>query len=183
LKKVNKLLLIFILVVNGYIILSPFWPEAEYMIETKITKPVSVSSDYENVDRSINHLVIPKLQLDEKILEGERAGILDDGIWRRPHTSTPDNGSNTVIVGHRFTYHSKPPFYHLDKLAENDKILVVYDGKIYEYKIFEERITHANDKTVEAQSQENILTLYTCDPLWTAENRLIYTSSLERVIE
>ncbi|MBW3568617.1 class E sortase [Candidatus Parcubacteria bacterium] len=181
LKKINAVLLVLIILINGYVILVPFWPNVEYTFETKITQPVK--AEFADIDRSSNRLIIPKLQLEEKILENRDASVLDDGIWRRPNASTPDKESNTVIVGHRFTYNSKPPFYHLDKLSVNDQIIVVYDAKLYIYKVSQRRITHPNDQTVEAASQQPRLTVYTCDPLWTAENRLVYTSDLERVIE
>lgn len=181
LSKLNRYLLALIIAINGYVILSPLWPQAEYFVDTKITKPVS--SELNDIDRSRDHMIIPKLQLDENIYEGNYENQLDKGIWRRPNTSTPDKQSNTVIVGHRFTYKNRPPFYHLNKLLDNDQIIVVYAGKIYDYKIFEKKITGPNDQTVEAASNEPRLTIYTCDPLWTAENRLVYTSSLEKIIQ
>lgn len=180
LKIINKILLTLIIVVNSIILLAPFWPQAEYAIDSNITKPVK--DDFADLDRNVNQLVIPSLQIQEKIYEGNTASVLSQGLWHRPNTSTPPLGGNTVIAGHRFTYKSKPPFYHLDKLSIGDELAVVYDKKIYIYMVTEQKITNPNDQTVEASSTDDRLTLYTCTPLWTAENRLIYTSNLERII-
>ena len=182
LKKVNRLLLVLIILVNSYVILAPFWPQAQYLVETNITKPVD--DDLSKLDRSTNRLIIKKLQLEETINEGPTQAALQNGLWRRPATSNPELGGNTVIVGHRFLYHGGfPPFYHLDKLAENDQVIVVYNQKIYVYKVFSQKITNPNDTSVEAESFEPVLTLYTCTPLLTAKDRLVYVSNLERIIE
>ena len=181
LKRINRALLGAIILLNGYVILAPFLPQIDFWIDTKITKPVT--ADVSTVDRSTNRLIIQKLQLEEPIHEGANESALEKGLWRRPQTSTPDKGSNTVVVGHRFLYGDKSPFYHLNKLAVGDTLHAVYGGKIYEYQIVAEKTTPPTDQSVEAPSNDDILTIYTCTPLWTAENRLVYTAKLERVIE
>lgn len=179
---INRLLLAVILLVNGYILLSPLLPAANYHLKTKLTKPIT--SGYSSYDRSKNQLIIPKLQLKEAIHEGQTSAVLSDGLWLRPNGAKPDHRpGNSVIAGHRFTYKNHgAPFYNLDKLAAGDKVVVIFDRKIYQYKVVSELITGPNDASVEAPSEAPELTLYTCTPLITAENRLVYKSSLERVI-
>lgn len=178
---INRLLLAVILLVNGYILLSPLLPAANYHIKTKLTKPIT--SEYSSYDRSKNQLIIPKLQLKEAIHEGQTSAVLSDGLWLRPNGATPDRPGNSVIAGHRFTYKNPgAPLYNLDKLSVGDKVVVIFEREIYEYKVVTELITDPNDTSVEAPSEAPELTLYTCTPLITAENRLVYKSSLERVI-
>lgn len=186
LRKINRGLLVCCIAVNSYVLLAPLWPNVTYAVETKVTKPVKVDTDSQSsltgIDKTINRLIIPKLQVEEPIREGVDERTLDQGIWRRPHTSTPEQGSNTVLVGHRFTYHNQPPFYHLDKLAIGDSIVVVYGQKIYVYHVSGTQVVSPNEASIEALSHEPKLTLYTCTPLWSAAQRLVYTASLEKVL-
>lgn len=179
-KTANKILLVLIIVINSYVILAPFWPKAQFEIQTKITKPVS--SDIYDYDRSYNHLVIPSLQIDKKIHEGSDELTLNNGLWRRPNTSNPESGGNTVVVGHRYNYKNLSIFYNLDKLKINDQVFVVYNGKIFVYKVAGNKIANANDQTVEANTKTPQLTLYTCTPFWSFEDRLVYTANLEEII-
>lgn len=100
--------------------------------------------------------------------------MLHYGVWRLPYTSTPDKGGNTVLVGHRFTY-TEPQgvFYFLDKIRVGDAITVYWQGKPYEYVVMSTSVVPPTDLAVEAQTTTPRLTLYTCTPLWTAQNRLI----------
>jgi LPXTG-site transpeptidase (sortase) family protein len=184
LRKINRGLLVCCLAINGYVLAAPFWPNVSYAVATKITKPVKVNTSDEStvtsIDRTTNRLIIPKLQLEELIHEGLSEHTLSQGLWRRPHTSTPTAGGNTVIVGHRFTYRSQPPFYHLDKLAIGDSVVVVYEKKIYEYRINGTQTVSPNEASIESPNNEPKLTLYTCTPLWSATQRLVFTASLEK---
>lgn len=183
----NRVLLALIIVCNAYILLSPLWPQISFAIDSKITKPVKINIGDDNnlgtIDRSYNHLVIPKLQLDEKIHEGTAPETAHLGAWRRPQTSTPGQGNNTVIVGHRFTYDGPSIFYHLDKLKPDDEMLVVYGGKLYLYKVDESKIVSPDTVDVEAPTDSELLTIYTCHPLWSVKQRLVVTAKLERTIK
>ncbi len=186
LRQINRGLLILCVVINGYVLLAPFWPNVSYLVQTKITKPVKLNAaedtSLSGLDRTVNRLIIPKLQIQETIHEGGDERALELGIWRRPQTSTPDQASNTVLVGHRFTYTTQPPFYHLDKLAIGDSLVVVYNKKVYAYRVQASQIVSPNAAAVEAPSAKPQLTLYTCTPLWTAKERLVYTASLEKTL-
>ncbi len=134
------------------------------------------------IDKSTNHLVIPKLQMDEPILDGQSEYTVHRGIWRRPNTAMPGQGGNSVFVGHRFTYNGPSVFYHLDKLQEGDDIVAAYNGKLYVYKVDVSRVVEPTDPTVEAASNAEKLTLYTCTPLGSVRYRLVIESHLERTL-
>lgn len=180
LRRVNRVLLAVIVCSNGYVLVSPLLPKADFEIKQRITKPVKVNpgddTTITKIDRSRNHLILPSLQLDEPILEGDSPSTVNNGIWRRPQTSTPGKGSNTVLVGHRFTYQGAAVFYNLDKLKINDDIFLVYDKKIYRYKVTTTKIVPPAAIEVEAPTNTPQLTLYTCIPLITAKDRLVYTA-------
>jgi LPXTG-site transpeptidase (sortase) family protein len=128
-----------------------------------------------------NHLVIPKIHVSTPINEGaDELALLELGMWHRPGTSTPDKGGNTVIAGHRYL-HTKGPdtFYHLDKIALDDEILVYWEGEEYVYKVSEILEVYPHQIEIEYNTAEPIITLYTCIPLWTTEKRLAIIASLQ----
>jgi sortase A len=125
-----------------------------------------------------NRLVIGDIALDEKIYSGTDANLVNKGVWARPNTSIPSRGSNTVLVAHRFTYNGPATFYNLDKIQTNDAVSVYWEGKEYVYTVFDVRVVPAGTLSVEAPTDEHILTLYTCTPLWSARDRLVIKARL-----
>ncbi|MBP9759351.1 sortase [Candidatus Dojkabacteria bacterium] len=127
----------------------------------------------------VNKLVIPSIGIDGVIYEGASVSTLNNGIWRRPNTSKPDMGGNTVMSAHRFLYESGPiTFYHLDKVKVGDKIYVLWKNKRYEYQVFNISEVLPTQVEIEANTKDPIITLYTCTPLWTAEKRLVVKAKL-----
>jgi sortase A len=183
LPRINRLLFIAIILLNLYVILYPFLPQATYKINDVITKDQSLSTPEErqSIDRSTDKLVIPSIKLDQKIWVGDNEWLVNKGVWQVPDTSTPDAGSNTVLVGHRFSYKNPAVFYHLDKVNINDPIVVVWGGKLYTYKVTETKIVNPTDVYVEDATDESILTVYTCHPLWSVKQRLVVVAKLEVV--
>ena len=127
-------------------------------------------------------LVIPRINLQQKINDGSGTWVLSKGLWRRPQTGTPDKGGNTVIVGHRFTYSGPAVFYHLDKVKKDDIIVAYWQGKKYSYAVTNIRVVDANESSVEAPTKDDMLTLYTCTPLWSAKDRLVIQAKKVAVI-
>lgn len=184
LRLINRCLLAIIIACNGYVLLSPLMPAVSYQVKTHTSKPLNPAKPDElaKLDRSKNQLVIPRLRLQEPILDGASVYTVNQGIWRRPNTSTPDRGSNTVLVGHRFTYSGAAVFYNLDKVVVDDPIISVWEGKIYVYKVRAVEVLPPEATYVEAASNDERLTLYTCTPMWSAKQRLVVTAKLERVV-
>ncbi len=133
------------------------------------------------VVKPVNRLIIEKIGVNIPIIESENANwALNRGAWRMPETSTPDKGSNTVITGHRFKY--LPPnnltFYLLDKLVAGDILKVIWSEKTYLYKVTETKIVPPTEVSVLDPSEKPILTLLTCDPIFSQKNRLIVIGEL-----
>lgn len=204
--RLNKVLSLVLLIISLYMIGMPFYPQAKYILdrfnhsEEKIleeedwindsdynenqatgTGSEATSEDPVNLDSlgDVNKVVIPSIGVNGVIYEGNSAATLNNGIWRRPNTSTPDRGSNTVLTAHRFLYESGPiTFYHLDKVKPGDKIYTLWNNKRYEYEVYEIKEVLPTQVEVESPTNESILTLYTCTPLWTAEKRLVVRAKL-----
>lgn len=123
-----------------------------------------------------NTLVIPKIGVQMDITGGiDGKTALRNGAWLLPGTATPKDGGNTVIGGHRYLF--RPPsaktFYHLDKLAAGDLVNVAWQGTVYSYRVRETKVVEPWQIEILAPSDENLLTLFTCTPIFTSKQRLV----------
>lgn len=125
-----------------------------------------------------NRLVLPTIQLDQEIHEGQSFYTLNKGVWRKPYTSTPDKGGNTVLAGHRFTYSKPSIFYHLDKIKQGDRFPLYWNGQEYNYEVSSVEVVSPLALEIEQNSDQPMLTIYTCTPVWTASQRLVIKSKL-----
>lgn len=185
-----KILAVINIVVALYILVIPFFPSLLYWIRQKTTEPPVIASQVvtETTDKPSfpkdNRLVIPSILLDEAVLEGPSSGTLHNGIWRRPSTSAPDAGGNTVFAGHVFTYDDpEGVFYHLGKIEVGDQVATYWNGTEYLYEVTEKKEVSATAIEIEAPSENSQLTLYTCTPLWNPVNRLVITAKLSKVTQ
>lgn len=186
LQNLNRSFMVVVLLINGFLFGAPLWPNLRFAIQTNITKPIKLTAGelgaVSSYDTSYNHIIIPRMQFDEPILEGTSETTVNRGIWRRPNTSTPGLGSNTVLVGHRFSYAGSAAFYHLDKLRAADQLIVIYDGKVRIYRVEVSKVVLPSEGSVEAATNSERLTLYTCTPLGTLKNRLVVEARLEQTL-
>lgn len=175
---VNSVLLAAIIVINCYVILAPLLPGWRYWQKDHfsqserdlLTEQVEASSDYSGA----NKLVIPRIFVDQPVLEGPNIYTANKGIWRLPSSSTPDQGGNTVLIGHRFLYsHNQAVFYNLDKMQVGDKLAVFWNEQKYVYQVSEVKTVSPEQTDIEAPTEDARLTLYTCTPLWTSKDRLV----------
>jgi len=192
LARVNTLLLTAIILVNGYVIVLPFIPNIifwaqkqdghhQQQLEDRIHKQPGTGAN--SPKSQGQQLTIPSMGLDEAVHEGSTARTLRQGLWHRPHTSTPDKGGNTVIVGHRLTYTDpRGTLYHLDKVKVGDDIGLTWRGKQYIYTVTTTKVVSATEISVEAPTDEARLTVYTCTPLWLPKDRLVVVAELQEVL-
>lgn len=124
-------------------------------------------------------LRIEKIGVYGEILEGDET-TLDEGIWHLPRTSTPDKGGNTVISAHRWKYLPPDPrtFYNLDTIVPGDEIEVFWDDVLYTYEVVESFVVTPDRVDILAPTDEAILTLFTCTPLYSTDKRLVVRARL-----
>ena len=198
LRWVNRILFCAIIAVGLYLLMIPILPEivfrmnqstqrvstssssVDQQFESK-TLPLSASVDEVVVDRRPAPVVdtfslrIPSIQLENSV--GSSSFDSDDlwnGIWHKKRTGDPFNGGNMVVTAHRFLYlGSRDTFYHLPKIQIDDRIYVTWGGQEYEYRVMETFEVTADQVSIEDSTEEHILTLYTCTPLWTSARRFV----------
>lgn len=187
-KKLNDYLAIIVVTLGLYIVIMPWLPQISLWLSSLFDQTdgfvyrgdLSTGKVDDNVLKAPpedNRLVIPSIKLDETIKEGNSLAVLNDGgTWRRPNTSFPNEDGNTVIIGHRFSYSDPSTFYHLDKLKIGDRFAVWWQQEEIIYEVYETLVVPATAVDIENQTADRRLTLYTCTPLWTAQNRLVVRS-------
>lgn len=182
LRRFNNGLSLVIVTLCLYIIVVPFFPNISFWWQSftnsqpALVKANSQSAKKDEASEPIpadNTLVIPSINMQETIYAGAGADTLNQGVWKRPDTSSPDKGSNMVLAGHRFTYRGAAVFYHLDKIKVGDKIVVYWQAKKYTYQVSRTYVVLPSAVEIEKPTKEARLTIYTCTPLWTSKSRLV----------
>ncbi|MGH7240899.1 MAG: sortase [Candidatus Saccharimonadales bacterium] len=195
LSRINHSLLLLIILINSYIIVAPlipivnFWWEnrggtraAELHQQLHPTKTTASAPSATPVNHP-NSVIIPSMLLDQPINEGpvsQTYAVLNKGVWRWPASSTPDKGSNTVLLGHRFTY-TQPQgvLYYLNKVKLNDEIGVWWSNQLYTYRVSAITEVDPSQTTIEDATSDARLTIFTCTPLWLPHDRLVVVAELE----
>lgn len=165
---INKLLIFLIILFCGLYILYPVPVEGNISVRAKYWLAKTFDqSEY-------NRLYIPSIGVDMKVLEGDFDSAISRGAWRDPETEVPNKGGNTVIAAHRFQYTSGPEtFYRLDELSEDDVIKIKWEGEVFHYRVYSTGVVSKNAVEILQNNGQEILTLYTCHPLWTSDKRLV----------
>ena len=184
LRRFNNGLSVVIFLIALYIFFLPFVPQVSWWVRHSapvISTPVHIQLPPATTPvPKDNRLVIPAMDLNQPIFQGQSVYTVNKGVWIRPNGSTPDKGSNTIMVGHRLTYTDpEGVFYFLDKLQIGDPIEVDWQGKAYIYKTTSISVVVPQDVSIEAPTPDARLTLYTCTPLWSLKDRLVVVA--ERV--
>jgi LPXTG-site transpeptidase (sortase) family protein len=187
LRSFNNALTSVVVVAALYSMVIPFMPGLKYRFITSKNPAAPYSGQLATVsgnkpaDKPVelpkaNRIVIPSARIDQPIIEGSGLWVIDSGgSWRKNlWVQSPKDVGNTVIVGHRFTYTNPDgAFYHLDKVGVGDKLALYWEGEELLYEVSEIKVVPADAVAVEANTGDRTLTLYTCTPLVTAENRLV----------
>jgi sortase A len=116
-------------------------------------------------------LRIPTIGVDKVIVQGTSTSDLQQGPGHYPGTPLPGEAGNAAIAGHRTTYGA--PFYNLDELAPGDSIDVTTVQGSFTYSVTSTQVVSPSDVAVVADTTEPELTLTTCNPRFSASQRLV----------
>jgi LPXTG-site transpeptidase (sortase) family protein len=124
----------------------------------------------------VGRLVIPKIDLDWTIVEGVGAAELRKGPGHMPRTPVPGQYGNSVLSGHRTTYGA--PFHNLDRLEPGDRFTVETLIGVHTYEVVSLRIVAPDHVWVIQHREGSWLTLTTCHPKYSSQQRLIVFAKL-----
>ena len=120
---------------------------------------------------------IPEIGVEKAVVEGVSLGDLKKGPGHYPETPMPGQPGNAAIAGHRTTYGA--PFYDLDELEKGDAILVTTRQGSFRYEVTEKKVVKPSEVSVLDPTTDNRLTLTTCNPRFSARQRLVVISTLK----
>ncbi|HEY7564048.1 MAG TPA: sortase [Acidimicrobiia bacterium] len=121
-------------------------------------------------------IAIDKIGLDAVLFEGVDRDTLKLGPGHMPATPLPGQPGNAVISGHRTTYGR--PFFDLDQLVAGDTIGVETALGMNIYAIREIIVVAPTDVWVTDPINGAWLTLTTCNPKFSAAERLVVQAEL-----
>ncbi|MBV8463351.1 MAG: class E sortase [Acidimicrobiales bacterium] len=119
---------------------------------------------------------IPKINVSMVVIEGTGTSQLQAGPGHYPGTPLPGQAGNVAIAGHRTTY--LHPFYNLDLLAPGDAIVLETAQGLFLYHVISSTAVSPTDVAVVAPTPTPTLTLTTCNPRYSASQRLVVHAGL-----
>ncbi len=132
--------------------------------------PVPAEGEVEGV------IKIPRIGLNMAFVEGVSRDDLKKGPGHYPDTPLPGTLGNAAIAGHRTTY--LHPFYDVDKLKPGDDIIVETLAGKFTYKMTAQLIVKPTDVQVVDNTLDAQLTLTSCNPKFSAEQRIVIKAPL-----
>ena len=143
---------------------------------TQVVEAVRYEEPTPDAGTPFGELEIPSIGLDKVLFEGVDVATLKKGPGHMPWTPLPGQPGNAVISGHRTTYGA--PFFDLDKVENGDQIIVTTALGKSVYEIRRTIIVAPTDVWVTEEMQGAWLTLTTCNPKYSARQRLVVQATL-----
>jgi sortase A len=119
---------------------------------------------------------IPSIGVEKAVVQGVSLADLKKGPGHYPNTSMPGQPGNAAIAGHRTTYGA--PFFNLDELGPGDPIFVTTSQGSFRYEMREKKVVKPSEVSVLDPTDDDRLTLTTCNPRFSAKERLVVVASL-----
>lgn len=165
-----------------------------YLLVLVLTPNVPVLFPVEPIDvKALNEpkedrIYIPKIGVNVAMNSGGEE-MLERGAWHRfPERGDPSEGGNFIVSAHRFSLGLTPgqtrlksPFYHIEKLAVGDQIIVDFKGNRYGYEITEKSSVKPDQVEIEApitDDDEARMTLYTCTLGGESDGREVFFAKM-----
>lgn len=128
---------------------------------------------------AVARIQIPKIGLDNIVVNGVGVDDLRKGPGHYPQTPLPGQLGNAAIAGHRTTYDH--PFGDIDQLASGDVIMVQTLQGSFTFHVYSQLVVDPSDVAVLAPDPNRpaTLTLTTCNPKYSAAQRLVVKAALD----
>lgn len=122
-------------------------------------------------------LSIPRLGVQQLVIEGTTPNDLKSGPGHLRGTPMPGEYGNVVVAGRRTTYGG--PFANLSDLVKNDTITAVTGQGYFTYKVRSVSRVSAGQPDPLLGTSDSRLTLITSDPAYLATGRLVVSAILQ----
>ena len=134
------------------------------------------------VGKGIALLQIPRIKVEQVVVQGVDKADLRKGPGHVPSTVMPGQAGTFGVSGHRTTYGA--PFFRLNELASGDIMTVVTGESVFTYQVTSKRVVSPGDVSVLDNVRGSdgkikpTITLTTCHPRFSARQRLIVFGAL-----
>jgi LPXTG-site transpeptidase (sortase) family protein len=115
--------------------------------------------------------------VSQRLLEGTTMAVLKTGLWRQPPSVKPGGAGACVIAGHRVS----GQFLRLNRARTGDIVWVTSGGHKYKYRVasVSTRRVGASGLRFATGAKERLI-LYTCQPKWQGDKRIVVVCSRVR---
>jgi sortase A len=124
----------------------------------------------------IGTIDIPQISASYVVVQGTGTADLELGPGHYMNTPLPGQPGNAAIAGHRTTY--LHPFYNLNELSPGDPIYITTTQGRFEYEVSSIQAVAPTDLAVLDPTTVPTLTLTTCNPRFSAAQRLVVQATL-----
>lgn len=149
------------------------------------TSDSAVDGSQSSVSEGQFHLHNGKVDIEAPIIEGTQKENLEQGIGHHTDTPWPNEKGNVILAGSNFELDPDNPygkiFISLRLVDVGDEVTIDYQDKTYTYQVFKKETVKPDDTTLFGQTDEWLLTFYTCDPPYTDWKRLVLQARLTKI--
>ena len=155
--------------------------------DNNITIEESIGKDFVIEEKILENLntkvIVNSIEIEGSIYEGVDSNTMNKGFWHFPTSSLPGQKGNVVVIGHRYAKlpPNKDTFFNLDKVKVGDSIEVIQNNNKFTYIVTDTIIVEKNDTSILQDYSDYRITLITCTPLWTANQRLVIVGKLDKL--
>lgn len=144
------------------------------IVQSQLFQPV-INRPAQTDDTALR-LIIPKLNLDQTVVQGADWEALKQGVGQLLNGVNPgDQSGNLVLNAHNDIYGEL--FRHLDQLEAGDQFQVQTRRAIYTYEIHGWEIVGPNDVHVLESTSDPTATLISCYPYMVNNKRIVVFAS------
>ncbi len=144
------------------------------LVEGQVPPPVTIPTPGPEAPTRI---VIPAIEVDALIVEGDSWEQLKLGVGHHPNTANPGQRGNMVLSAHNDIYGEI--FRHLDKLELGDEVIVYAGEQPYRYIVKAKQIVEPTDVEVMAPTTRPVVTLISCYPYMVDSHRIVVIAELQ----
>jgi sortase A len=144
------------------------------LVEGEAPPPVSIPTPGPEAPTRV---VIPALDVDALIVEGDSWEQLKLGVGHHINTANPGERGNLVLSAHNDIYGEI--FRHLDDLELGDEVIVYAGEQPYRYIVTAKQIVEPTAVNVLASTTKPAATLISCYPYMVDTHRIVVVAELQ----
>ncbi|MHB8690636.1 MAG: class D sortase [Solirubrobacteraceae bacterium] len=149
-------------------------------VKRRLAELAAVYRSRTQIGGPIGRIYLPTLGRSYIVVQGTNTASLEQGPGHYPGTDWPGQGGTVAIAGHRTTFLA--PFRTLNELRPGQPIILQMPYGRFIYQVQYTRIVLPTDLSVTRSVGYDRLVLSACNPLFSADQRIVAFARLARAI-